>query len=213
MGKKDDDDDDDEPAEAADAELKSAVANLAQKYGLEKLLDVDKVFEAFSKCGIMNTDGLEIIMEAFDATSNRPKPTDVAPVVFNKLMQELEKAGVPASFWLLMKKENSGQSVELRTWRFGAQISNSHRIYLNADGVIKETKSSMGMSHKAEYFKVKTGITDFTKKSRMGSSDFTFKNADTGKDLVFKKVKNAKQVFEFIENKILNLDFPKGGHW
>ena len=47
----------------------------------------------------------------------------------------------------------------------------------------------------------------------MGSSDFTFKNADTGKDLVFKKVKNAKQVFEFIENKILNLDFPKGGHW
>lgn len=68
-------------------------------------------------------------------------------------------------------------------------------------------------SHEAKYFTIKTGITDFEKKSRFGHSSFTFIDASTGKKIVFKKVKNAKEVFEFIEEKILLLDFPTGGHW
>jgi len=160
--------------------------------------------------------GLEEEFEEAEVEAAKPKGyinTMAAVAVYKEILAALEEAGAPPTLWTLLRTENSGTSVELRTWRFGAQFTNSHRIYLNSDGVIKETKSSMGMKHKAEYFKVKTGITDFTKKSRMGSSDFTFKNATTGKELVFKKVKNAKQVFEFIEEHILNLDFPKGGHW
>jgi len=215
MGKtKDDDSDDDdgEAAESADDELKGLVKLIADKYNLADL-NVDGVFNAFQKCGIRNSDGLQVVLRCFNETSARPKPTDVGPEIFAQLMDELKKVGVPPTFWLCMKKENSGGAVELRTWRLGAQIMNSHRIYLNSDGIIKETKSSKMISHEAYYYKCKTGITDFEKKSRWGSSAFTFINADTGKKLVFKKVKNAKQVFEFIEEKILLLDFPTGGHW
>lgn len=69
-------------------------------------------------------------------------------------------------------------------------------------------------SHEAHYYKIKSAKpTDFEKKSSWGSSTFTFINADTNKKLAFKSVKNAKEVFEFIEEKILMLTFPTGGHW
>jgi len=129
------------------------------------------------------------------------------------LKTALDKANCPMTFWAYLLGHIDGESVELRTWRLGAQLMNSHRIYLNSDGIIKETKSSKLISHEAYYYKCKTGITDFEKKSRWGSSAFTFINADTGKKLVFKKVKNAKEVFQFIEENILLLDFPTGGHF
>lgn len=52
---------------------------------------------------------------------------------------------VPPTFWLYMRKENSMQAIELRTWRYGEIVPKSHRIYLNSDGVIKETKSTMAI--------------------------------------------------------------------
>jgi ubiquitin len=207
-----DDSDDDEAAETADEELKGTVAFIADKYGL-KDLNVDGVFKAFNKVGIMNVDGLNLVLKCFADTTARPKPTDVGPEIFTILMEEFKQLGVPSAFWLYMKKECSMQAIELRTWRYGSQFTSSHRIYLNSDGVIKETKSSKAISHEAHYYTIKTGITDFEKKSRWGSSTFKFVNKDTGKKLEFKKVKNAKQVFEFIEEKILLLDFPTGGHW
>jgi len=121
--------------------------------------------------------------------------------------------GLPPAFLLYLLNELRGDAIELRTWRWGSQIMNSHRIYLNSDGVIKETKSSKAISHEATFYTIKTGITDFEKKSSWGSSTFTFVNKDTGKKLKFPKVKNAKEVFQFIEDRILLLDFPTGGHF
>ena len=55
------------------------------------------------------------------------------------------QVGLPPAFMAYMLKIGDGEAIELRTWRWGAQFTKSHRIWLNSNGYIKETKSSMGL--------------------------------------------------------------------
>lgn len=99
-GKKADDDDDDdadEEAETEDTVLKGSIQFIAEKYGLKEL-NIDGIFEAFKKVGIMNADGLQLVLKTFKDTAAVPGPTDPGPEIYARLQEELNKLGVSFGF-------------------------------------------------------------------------------------------------------------------
>ena len=147
---------------------------------------------------------------------------DLGGDLFKMLWDSLAEQGIPPTFLMLLKHEADAKCIMFRTSPMFAKITSSDRVFLNANGYIKQCKGSWGMSHQTYYYKMKRTFVDVIKNS--GKLTINLESADTktggkknakgrAKDkLVIKSVKNSKAVFHFLEENIWNVKFPKKGH-